>query len=345
MVTSTIATEAMDLRVGNLYEDRERYRNYPPFQRDKVWSLHKKQGFIDSLLRKLPTIAMLIMEDTDQEGLRIFQVIDGQQRLETILTFKENQFSTMSEKEARGRLYQLSPIEPGRTYGELSAESRNRLDDYKLHFTTFAKTDEDVLEEIFLRTNEQEALSIGEKLFIHNSKARHTALSLLDHPFWSTVYTGHTLRKEAFQAAIMCVCIELLSFPLNLRVYGDEKAPINRLILGDFDSELTDTFRNTVWKHLSEAERVFYKAQIASKQDVIPAYEACLLLGELGYNLLASKQGCLTDWYNQAKRGTINERLQKRIRFRQMEFLIVQKTFWEIHAEPLQRVSGLVKEN
>src|SRR5579859_4516610 len=205
-----ISTESMIVRIGNLHQDKKRFQNYPPFQRDKVWGLRMKQIFIDSLLRKLPVNACMLMEDIDEHGSGIYQVIDGQQRLETIFEFLENGFATMSEREAKGGLLVFEPLEPSCTFSQLPRTTQNRLLDYKMPFVTFAKKHEDVLEEIFLRTNNQEPLSVGEQLFIRNSRARTIALELLKHPFWSHCYTGKTARKDRFQAALQLIVIEAI---------------------------------------------------------------------------------------------------------------------------------------
>lgn len=340
MLQDKIQTEP--IRVRTLLQDKERYRNYPPFQREYVWSLIDKQAWINTLLRNLFCLEFLLMEETSPQGHR-FHVIDGQQRLEATLEFLANGFPTMSIKEARKQLYTREPVAPECTYAQLAPALQQTLLEYKFRFTMIPQGYEDELEEMYLGINRHKPLTVGERLFIHNGKARHMALALLEHPFWQSVYQGKVLRKETFQAASMILALETLSFPLNLRIYTDEKAPMNRLVLGDLDNELTDTLKNTVWKRLTEAERLFKGVRITGKTDVIPAYEACMFLDEQGFRLMDSKPGCLHSWYMQAKRGTVNDRLQKRVRFRLMDYVSVQKEFWDIHRSPIQDVKGLAR--
>lgn len=339
-----ISTESMVVRIGSLYQDRGRFRNYPPFQRDTVWGLRMKQVFVDSLLRKLPVNACMLMEDTDSEGRGVYQVIDGQQRLETIFEFLGDEFSTMSDKAARGGLLAFAPIEPGCTFSKLSHVTQNRLLDYKLPFVTFAKEQEDVLEEIFLRTNNQEPLSVGEQLFIRNSKARHMSLALLQHPFWSLRYAGRVGRKENFQSALELIAIEVFGFPVTLTISHSALSPLNRIVLGEMDSELSETLKNTIWQRLTMAERAFSGVSIRSKRDIIPAYEAIVFLDMQGFDLLASSVGCLSEWLTLAKRGDIRDRVRSYQPFARMDFLSFQKDFWAEHAEPIQHLSGLVRK-
>ena len=341
MANDIIIVEHMALRIGSLYQDRLRFLNYPPFQRDKVWALQRKQLFIDSLLRKLPINACMLMEDTDEHGAGIYQVIDGQQRLETIIEYLQNEFATM--KVQKSGLLTLEPLEPGCTYSQLSNTAQNRLNDYKLTFITFAKEQESILEEIFLRANEQEPLSVGEQLFIRNSKARQVALELMKHTFWETRYTGRKERKEMFQAALQAIAIEILGFPINMQISHQGLAPLNRLIIGEYDSELSQTFQNTVWKRLSDMERVFDGASIHCKRDLIPVYQAVQWLDTCGFDLSLSEKGCLTKWFVLAKRGNTKERVRDYRPFAKINFPSVQKDFWEKEYEAIQHVPGLVK--
>jgi Protein of unknown function DUF262 len=340
-----ISTESMNVRVGSLYQDRKRFSNYPPFQRDKVWGLRMKQVFIDSMLRKLPINSCMLMEDVDENGAGIYQVIDGQQRLETVFDFFDNLFPTMTEMAAKGGLLIFDPIEPGCLFKQLSRAAQNRLQDYKLPFVTFAKEQEDILEEIFIRTNNQEPLSVGEQLFIRNSRARQIAMTLLKHSFWNTRYTGKTLRKDNFQATLQLIIIELLGFPVHLGISHQSLSPLNRLILGEYDDGLSDTLQNTIWKRLTTIEHVFEGANIRNKRDIIPVYEACILLDTEGFDLQRSKAGCLTEWFFLSKRGSTIEQIRSYRPFARIDFQAFQKAFWDSEAEAIQHVPGLVKRS
>lgn len=62
------------------------------YQRKLVWTIHEKQKLIDSILRKYPIPLVLIAEIKD-DSATVFEIIDGLQRLHTILSFIECQFS------------------------------------------------------------------------------------------------------------------------------------------------------------------------------------------------------------------------------------------------------------
>lgn len=74
---------SLDLTIGDL----ERIK-LPRFQRKLVWTQKKKEDFIDTLRQGLPFGAVLIYPE-DQTNESMLQILDGQQRLSTILEYKK----------------------------------------------------------------------------------------------------------------------------------------------------------------------------------------------------------------------------------------------------------------
>src|SRR5437870_9220879 len=64
----------------------------PPFQRRSVWKLGAKSYLVDTVVRGLPTPLIFIREKIDPDTLRpLREVIDGQQRLRTLIGFIDEQ--------------------------------------------------------------------------------------------------------------------------------------------------------------------------------------------------------------------------------------------------------------
>jgi len=61
------------------------------YQRKLVWTLEEKQQFVDSILKKYPIPSILIAEREEKSGT--YEIIDGMQRLHTIVSFIEGRFS------------------------------------------------------------------------------------------------------------------------------------------------------------------------------------------------------------------------------------------------------------
>ena len=80
----------------NLYE-KGLLNLEPGFQRDSVWSQSDRAKLIDSILRNFP-LPSIFLYKREQDGQYIYDVIDGKQRIESILMFmgdiRGNKFST-----------------------------------------------------------------------------------------------------------------------------------------------------------------------------------------------------------------------------------------------------------
>ncbi|MEE7502778.1 DUF262 domain-containing protein [Methylobacterium mesophilicum] len=63
------------------------------YQRKLVWTLEEKQKLIDSILKRYP-IPLILMAEVKSETDSNFEIIDGLQRLHTIISFIEGQFCT-----------------------------------------------------------------------------------------------------------------------------------------------------------------------------------------------------------------------------------------------------------
>lgn len=101
----------------------------PPFQRDYVWSQNQASRFIESLLLGLPVPGIFLFKE-NETGKHL--VIDGQQRLKSLLYFYEGIFNK--------REFRLSGLETrfnGATYKSLDEADMARLDDAVIHATVF----------------------------------------------------------------------------------------------------------------------------------------------------------------------------------------------------------------
>lgn len=125
-ITSYGADYPVDGLVGRLKKDDI---FIPTFQRQYIWQLPKASRFIESLLLGLPVPGIFLAREEDTKKLL---VIDGQQRLKTLLYFYDGIFEP-SKREFR--LAGLKSKYDGATYKSLDEESRRRLDDSILHAT------------------------------------------------------------------------------------------------------------------------------------------------------------------------------------------------------------------
>ena len=74
---------------GNFYVDRR-------YQRKLVWTLEEKQKLVDSVLNDFP-VPLVLLSRRDQDAVS-YDIIDGLQRLHTLISFIENAFCTSDGK-------------------------------------------------------------------------------------------------------------------------------------------------------------------------------------------------------------------------------------------------------
>lgn len=65
----------------------------PPYQRRSVWTLKDRKFFLDTIFRGYPCPAIFLHKSIGEGGKQIYHVVDGKQRLETIIKFVNNSIS------------------------------------------------------------------------------------------------------------------------------------------------------------------------------------------------------------------------------------------------------------
>jgi hypothetical protein len=127
------------------------------YQRKLVWTLEEKQKLVESVLRKYPIPAILLAErDTGD-----YEVIDGLQRLHSLMSFIETAFPT-----ERGRAFDVAqfPTANTRAAAEVFTISEDHPDkltalevgtylDYSMAITVMRGATDDEIDEVFSRIN------------------------------------------------------------------------------------------------------------------------------------------------------------------------------------------------
>lgn len=76
--------------------DRKQLDLEPPYQRKSVWSPKDKKFFIDTIFRNYPSPAIFLHKTINDRGQSLYHVVDGKQRLSTILEFVNNKIKVDS---------------------------------------------------------------------------------------------------------------------------------------------------------------------------------------------------------------------------------------------------------
>lgn len=143
---NSLSLSSSDWTVETLFSqiDKGNIELSPGFQRREVWDKKKKSAFIESLILNIPVPQIVIAQRKDIRGKYI--VLDGKQRLLSILRFYENDLRLQN-------LDLLNEIN-GETYEKLDEEYRNALDNATIRAVRLSGWQHDsVLYTIFHRLN------------------------------------------------------------------------------------------------------------------------------------------------------------------------------------------------
>ena len=171
-VEYTLKHHAMRVReLVHLYRNK-RLRFETEYQRTAVWTLNRNRLLIDSILRKYD-ISMIFLREIIEGGKQRYECIDGQQRLQCIFQFLDNQFEITPD---------ITPeLEQKYSFTELSSETRSEILSFEINSIVVQYADDDTITEIFMRLQEGVRLNPAEKLNAERSKMRKAVIEISKH--------------------------------------------------------------------------------------------------------------------------------------------------------------------
>jgi len=174
----------------------------PPYQRALVWNQRDKQLLMDSIVKNF-SIGKIFWRDVRGSG-HDYEVIDGQQRLNTICSFLRNELPLPGDS---GRELE------GKRYSELPAERIQAINNYQLDIEIAQGASDEVVRVMFRRLQLGKPLTNGERL-----KAMYGDI----HAFVLELVQSHRVFNEA-----------LLGFANQRDSYVEVAAQIVRLSMQD----------------------------------------------------------------------------------------------------------------
>jgi Protein of unknown function DUF262 len=333
-----------NVKISTLIQDWEAYAKFPSFQRGPVWARRRQQLLIDSILRGWPIPAIMCYRDGSS-----YMIEDGIQRLSTIRHFVDNNFYTLSEEELKRHEPEegLESVQPHCKFRGLSDDYRMAFLDYPLHFNEIDKSALSTPEQgvLFRRFQMGQPLTVAENLDSYVSRTTELAHMSEHHAFFNSAYVGYKKQKQAFHMSLYCIALELHGSVTNVR--GPELA---ELASGRYDHLIDESIIHRLDENLTGAARLFIGGTINSRTDIIPIYRAMQILREERIDVHASREGCLVDWYEHAKREPIllleNPDPKTSVvwgGFSRMTEQSSQLKFWSTKRRQLLAQSGLVR--
>jgi hypothetical protein len=138
----------------NQYRD-ENLKIKPPYQRKPVWTDRQKCYLIESILLGLPVPEIYIQQTTSPQGDTTYALVDGQQRVRTVLQFIGSETEADEREHNKFALDKLDNESPWKntTFTELSDEAKRSFYGYQF-VVRYLNTDNDSeVRDMFRRLN------------------------------------------------------------------------------------------------------------------------------------------------------------------------------------------------
>jgi uncharacterized protein with ParB-like and HNH nuclease domain len=151
----------------------------PPYQRRSVWNREYQKLFIDSILRNYPVPPIFINIEVRQDGTSIYHIIDGKQRLLSVLQFLADEFPISTETYS-------SPDFAGKYFSELDPAAQRSFYSYFLPVEMFTELSREEVNEIYERFNRNVQKLSKQELRHARFDGKFITLmeQLADEPIW-----------------------------------------------------------------------------------------------------------------------------------------------------------------
>lgn len=126
----------------------------PPYQRNPVWGARQKHRLIESVLLNMPIPEIFMQRVTDEEGTTTYAIVDGQQRVTSLLQF----VGTYEGDEVEFNGFDLDMLEDtspykGKNFLMLTPEERINFYGYEFAVRELKSNSEEDMRNVFKRLN------------------------------------------------------------------------------------------------------------------------------------------------------------------------------------------------
>ena len=162
----------------------------PPYQRKPVWTYNQKAYLIDTILENYHIPEIYIHRETDSDGKAIYNIVDGQQRIRSILDFLNGEFA-ISDK--------YNPEFADYNFDDLPDTFKKHIWNYTLYAREITDATGEEVRNMFIRMNRN-------VVALNPQELRHATYSgdfiklmeeLAEDEFWSEnkIVTPNEIRR------------------------------------------------------------------------------------------------------------------------------------------------------
>ncbi|MBN1695438.1 DUF262 domain-containing protein [candidate division WOR-3 bacterium] len=164
------------LSVSHLCMNASWFKVNTTYQREaNIWTLEDEKHLIDTILRgyDVPKIYLWKLGDKD------YEVVDGQQRINTLRKFKSNKLSLKGD--ISGHKFD------GLYYKDLREEYSRKFDEYQIDCVIIEEAEDEDIREIFRKLQRGKPLNWNEKLNAYPGNIVEVARELSGHQFFDAL--------------------------------------------------------------------------------------------------------------------------------------------------------------
>ena len=237
----------------------------PPFQRNPVWTEAQKSYLIDSILNGYPIPELYIQEKISADGKTKHVIVDGQQRIRSVLEFLRGDFKISESESTNWRNF---------SFDDLSSEDKINFFSYKFVVRTLPDVTEDEIRSIFQRINKNNVALNAQELrqSTYTGEFIKSMNRISDREYWKDfgLFTPEKVRRMLDVEYISELAIAFLNGTQNKKdkldhyyVLYETDYPDADLVEKTFDSvcgelaQVLPEIKKTRWCHLIDFYTLF----------------------------------------------------------------------------------------
>jgi hypothetical protein len=193
----------------------------PPYQRKSVWSKSDKEFFLDTIFNNYPCPSVFLHKSVSDTGSGIYHVVDGKQRLLTILEFARD------DLEIPGTFNDVNIA--GKKFSELDKDAKRKFWDYVITVEMLPSVDNSFVNDVFDRINRNARKLTRQEL--RHAKYDGWLSSLVESEVNQTIWKdlGIVTTARAKRMADVQFVSELVAVLLKRRILGFDQDFLDEL--------------------------------------------------------------------------------------------------------------------